>query len=464
MIFPAGTIIDGRFEVTRMLGAGSYGAVYRAEDLSMSRTVAVKVLRAPAAIDRNALERFEREAKILSVLQHENVVHVFSFGQCDDGVPYLVMPFLEGESLRQRLDRERRLRWEDVVPIAKQICAGAQAAHKAGVIHRDLKPENVMLSAADRGGECAKILDFGMSAFRIGPDSDSQKLTETGMVVGTPQYMSPECALGQAATNLSDVYSLGCMMYEMLSGVQPFVRTDVMDILYAHLHEDAPAFPADLGIPERLQRIVLKAMHKVPASRFASMEKFGEALELTEEVGAAAKPLAPRRKKTALFAAGVAVAVVGIVTAMSLAPHTVPPSPERIWQEAQDAGSKLWQKNDYDSALDAYEAAAKAAPNEKQWQETEAALEAVLHGHNVLRGAHRDPSVILDNLVQVAVVGNPNRAQRDRAALILSESYLRHEGSVTIHKRGREIVMDRKDRAADLIDRVNTHRSRRRGQ
>src|SRR3954464_3815702 len=207
--------LDGRYAIVRELGAGGMATVYLAEDLKHQRQVAVKVLRPELAAVIGA-ERFLSEIRTTARLQHPHILPLFDSGE-SDGFLFYVMPFVEGESLRQRLDRETQLPLDDVIRIATQVAAGLDYAHRQGVIHRDIKPENILLHESS-----ALIADFGI-ALAASKAGGSTRMTETGMSLGTPHYMSPEQAMGQRdITSCADVYALGAVTYEMLVGEPPF--------------------------------------------------------------------------------------------------------------------------------------------------------------------------------------------------------------------------------------------------
>ena len=274
------------------LGKGGMAVVYRARDLRHDRTVAVKVLRADVA---GGAERFVREIRVASSLNHPHIVPLFDSGAVD-GVPYFVMPFVEGESLRARLRREGRLPVADAVRIAGEVAEALAYAHARGVLHRDIKPENILLSQGDAH---ALVADFGVAraltraAGDPTPDSGEQ-LTHPGLVLGTAEYMSPEQASGdQHLDGRSDIYSLGCVLYEMLAGRPPFAGASPREVLAARfagapipLHELRPEVPA------RVEEVVLHALAPDPAERIAS------ATELAAELrtGGAYPAGRPRRR------------------------------------------------------------------------------------------------------------------------------------------------------------------------
>ncbi|HPH29260.1 MAG TPA: serine/threonine-protein kinase, partial [Pseudomonadota bacterium] len=220
-----------KYRVTRMIGSGGMGAVFEAVHESINQRVAIKVLHAKLTADPSAVARFMVEAKTTSMVQHVGLVRVFDYGQIADGSAYMMMEFLEGESLKARLAKVTKLEVVDALRITRQIAAALAAAHEKGVVHRDLKPENVLLvpDPETPSGERAKVLDFGIAKV-MEPEGGEVLKTTTGAILGTPTYMSPEQCRGIGkTTEKSDIYSLGAMLYQMLSGQPPFVGSGAGD-------------------------------------------------------------------------------------------------------------------------------------------------------------------------------------------------------------------------------------------
>lgn len=260
------------------LGVGGMGVVYRATDLTMHRPVAVKLVRAAlgVALDEEIAGRFLREAKNTARIQHENIIEVYDLGRTE-GDMFFVMELLEGESLSGKLRRHKVLKPELTIHIARQICAALHVAHTAGVIHRDLKPANVMLVRRGSDHNFVKVLDFGVSK-SYSPDQQTQ-LTHTGMLVGTIEYMAPEQIMARQVDGRTDLYSLGVVMYRMLTGKPPFFDHGVPALIHAHLNVmPKPLFDVRAEIPPELNRIVLRCLAKRPEDRYASMEELSRAL------------------------------------------------------------------------------------------------------------------------------------------------------------------------------------------
>lgn len=259
----SGTVLDDRYEIGQKIGEGGMSWVYRAVERGTGADLAIKVLPPRLTRDRDSAERLRREAEIATRFDHPNVCPILRLGEAADGVLYLVMPFLPGETLG---DYEGRVRDVDVaegVRILVQVCHGLQHAHDLGVIHRDLKPENVMLRA-DRS---VALADFGVAKSLEQPDVLGLTQTRHGEVVGTPYYLSPEQASGRPITPATDLYSLGVMFYEMLTGSRPYSAESLDLLLARHLTAPVPQLPAEFG---GLQSILDKLMAKAPEDRHPS--------------------------------------------------------------------------------------------------------------------------------------------------------------------------------------------------
>jgi serine/threonine-protein kinase len=265
------TALQDRYRLERELGQGGMATVYLAEDLKHGRKVAIKVLRPELAAVIGA-ERFVREIRTIAALQHPHILGLIDSGEVS-GTAYYVMPFVEGESLRDRLTREKQLPIADAVRIATEVASALDYAHRHGVIHRDIKPENILLHDGQ-----ALVADFGI-ALAVS-SAGGTRMTETGMSLGTPHYMSPEQAMGEREiTGRSDVYALGCMLYEMLTGDPPFTGSTAQAIVAKVLTEPPRALVAQRRtIPPHVEAAVLTALEKLPADRFESAREFAEAL------------------------------------------------------------------------------------------------------------------------------------------------------------------------------------------
>ena len=317
------TALAGRYAFERELGRGGMATVYLARDLTRDRHVAVKVLLPELAVTLGQ-ERFLREIDVGTKLQHPRIVGVLDSGQAE-GILYYVMPFVDGASLRDQLNREKQLAVDEAIRITQQVADALAYAHAQGVIHRDIKPENILLD-----GSGAMVADFGIA--RAVSVAGGETLTRTGMAVGTPTYMSPEQAMGSRdVTPESDIYSLACVVYEMLAGQPPFTGPTAMALLARHSLDNVPSLKIVRGtVPDAVEDAIVRAMAKVPADRFRSAMDFAAAL--TDDEGAVrrrrdslkAKAIAAEtverpayrggRKKTAIIAAAVAVPLLAVGT------------------------------------------------------------------------------------------------------------------------------------------------------
>src|SRR5215211_538898 len=260
-----------RYRLDREIGAGGMATVYLAEDVRHDRSVALKVLRPELAAVIGA-ERFLAEIKLTANLQHPHILPLFDSGEAD-GYLFYVMPYVEGETLRDRLTREKQLPVADAIRITTEVASALDYAHRHGVIHRDIKPENILLHDGQ-----ALVADFGIAL--AASKAGGSRMTETGMSLGTPHYMSPEQAMGQREiTARSDVYALGAILYEMLSGDPPFTGSTAQAVVARVLTESPrPLVTQRHTIPRHVEAAVLTALEKLPADRFATAAEFAEAL------------------------------------------------------------------------------------------------------------------------------------------------------------------------------------------
>jgi serine/threonine protein kinase len=257
-----GTLLSGRYLLEARLGEGGMAVVYRARNALVDRPVAVKVMSPSMARDANLKERFRREAKNTAALAHPNIVEILDYGEAEDGAPFLVMEVLEGQSL-DKLIAAGPMSAAQVATLGAHVARGLARAHDFSVIHRDLKPENIFVTRAPSGRGVAKILDFG-----IARSAHDQRLTSAGQIFGTPQYMAPERVTSIDTGPPADLYALGIIMFEMLTGKLPFTATDITGFLVAHLRE-TPPLPSTLvpNVPRRLEEMILKMMAKKPEDR-----------------------------------------------------------------------------------------------------------------------------------------------------------------------------------------------------
>ncbi len=278
-----GRVVADRFEVLSLIGSGGMGSVYRARQVGLDRPVALKLLKEEASWDPDTVTRFHREAKAMSLLQHGNTVRVFDFGQTADGTLFLAMEMLEGETLTKRLNREGCLDPLLAIRVVQQVLRSLHEAHSKGIVHRDLKPDNIMLAGVEGHAEpVVKVLDFGIAKVFEGENQFDQLETQAGTVFGTPRYMSPEQAQGKSLDPRSDLYSVGVLLYQLLTGLPPFLDDDAVVVMAKHIR-DKPEPPIKVAptrpISASLNRAVLKALEKDPARRFQDATEFARGLE-----------------------------------------------------------------------------------------------------------------------------------------------------------------------------------------
>ncbi len=282
-----GVVVDGRFRIDSLIARGGMGAVYNAEQLGLGRTIALKVMSTAAYQKREAeyAKRFLLEAATVSKLSHPNTVTVFDYGE-DNGLYFIAMEFLDGVTLKERL-QDGAIPWIQAFQILRQTCRSLREAHQAGLVHRDIKPGNLMLLTRD-DADFVKVLDFGLVK-DLG-EADDDDLTETGVFMGSPKYMSPEQIQGEALDGRTDIYSLGVVLYEMLSGRPPFVRENSMQMLLDHVRAPIPALvaPRELpSIPACIEYFVLRCLAKSASERFVDMDDMLDSLIDAEAKGLA---------------------------------------------------------------------------------------------------------------------------------------------------------------------------------
>lgn len=264
-----GKVLTGKYRIDEKLSEGGMGAVYRGTHVLMDKTVAVKVLRPSLAADEKIVARFSREARAASRITHPNAISVTDFGEAEDGIVFLVMEFLDGRTLKDVIREEGPMPLARVVEIMRQVADALKAAHDQGVVHRDLKSDNIMLISTGVG-EHAKVLDFGIAKINEPDGVQSSELTAPNLVIGTPQYMSPEqCSQASEIDRRSDIYSFGVILYEMLVGHVPFTGESPTIVMLKHLQEPVPSvFDERDDIPESIGRVIARAMAKLPDNRY----------------------------------------------------------------------------------------------------------------------------------------------------------------------------------------------------
>ncbi len=277
-----GVVIEGRYKIDSVIGQGSAGTVYKAIQELIGREVAIKVLHDYLVSDQEFIKRFIQEAKASSRLSHPNIITIYDFGTIPEGNrPYIAMDLLKGTPLSDLLSERNHLTVEETIPLFKQVCGALAEAHKQGVVHRDVKPENICL--VERSGQklFPIVVDFGIARL-VQEESDVARITRTGTVCGSPTYMSPEQCTSSKVDHRSDIYSLGVVIYEALTGEVPFLSDELVKVMAMHLSDPPKPLNSvrdDLHFSEALEEVVYKALQKNPDQRYQTMEEFAEAID-----------------------------------------------------------------------------------------------------------------------------------------------------------------------------------------
>src|SRR6059036_3842858 len=281
----SGQTLDARYQVTKKLGEGGMSYVYLAKEVATTHEVAIKVLSPKLATDRSSVQRLRREAGLAMRLDHLNVCRILRLGESEDGLIYLVMPFLNGELLADREVKGGPMSLAAGVDVLRQVCAGLHHAHELQIVHRDLKPENIMLVAEDNGRDRAVVMDFGLAKERRA-DPAIAKLTATGIILGTPEFMSPEQIRGKALDARSDIYALGIVAFEMFTGKLPFQGRNAQEMMIARLRGGPiPLRQMRPELPAALEKAIAKALETNPESRYSTALEFADALSADADSG-----------------------------------------------------------------------------------------------------------------------------------------------------------------------------------
>lgn len=300
----AETVIDGKFKILSQLGAGGMGVVYKALQLELNRTVAIKFLQIGLTSSGEYIERFKREARAMAKLRHPHIVKFLDYGVWQSQIPYLVMEFVEGKSLRETLQQEERLSWKRAVMLIEQAAEALAYCHDQKTIHRDIKPENIFLVSAG-AVESVKIADFGLSRLT---SQGEVTLTEAGSVIGSPHYMSPEQGSGNRADERSDIYSLGCILFELITGAPPFEADSVVGLVFKRASEEAPSLESRIdcqSMPKELSPLLAAMLAREPGQRYQTMHKVQTSLnqlllaneDRTDKIASINLPIKPRNHR-----------------------------------------------------------------------------------------------------------------------------------------------------------------------
>ena len=274
-----GTIVSEKYRIEKVLGKGGMSVVYLARHLVLGKLVAIKMMHHNLVATGSALQRFEREAQIASSLHHPGIVGVHDFGEDENGQPYLIMDYINGDTLDELIEKAHRLDANFCLPVFLQICDALSAMHERGIVHRDLKPSNVIVKVSSAGVQVT-LVDLGI-AKSIVEDTSSARLTVAGQLFGSPTYMSPEQCIGHETDYRSDLYSFGCLMYDALAGNPPFSGDSTYNVMWQHVNEPPSRLPFladDSNVPELLQGVIFKLLHKEPDNRYQSAVELRAAL------------------------------------------------------------------------------------------------------------------------------------------------------------------------------------------
>ncbi|HEY9793090.1 MAG TPA: protein kinase [Candidatus Obscuribacterales bacterium] len=332
---PAPGLAD-KYEFLDVLGQGGMAIVHRARHLLLGNTVAIKLLNPNAGYNAIALRRFRQEAAAAKKVEHPNVIRIHDFGITPSGQPYMVMDCLEGETLEERIKKDGAVAIAQAIPLFKQICLALEHMHTNNVLHRDLKPSNVFLTKStdpNNDAPTVKLVDFGIAKVIDENSTGSNKLTATGDIFGTPHYMSPQQCQGNSVTRVSDIYSLGCLMYETLSGRPPFEGDNPLAVMHQHLHENPPhlTIAGPLSTQKELEEIIFKCLEKDPALRYQSASNLLADLSKFEAGNFRRQPITHkiqsfvRKRRAAVAVAGV-TALAAVAGIAFLAIHGLAPS------------------------------------------------------------------------------------------------------------------------------------------
>ncbi len=368
-------LFGGKYIVRSLIGKGGMGVVYKVDHAILRKPLAVKVLRVDASLGDSAVERFEQEAKAASVLSHINLVGVQDYGVTKTGAPYLVMDYFEGDSIAQLIRKNGTFSIDQAMPVFIQICSGIAYMHAKGIIHRDIKPSNIVVTKDEHGLPVAKLLDFGLAKFLPTVNSTMKTLTKTGEIFGSPQYMSPEQCRGEAVDERSDLYSLACVMYEMVTGQAPLTGETAILTIYKHINEEPqPASQVNALVPESISLIIMRALSKDLQIRYQNVDELKQDLTRVaeggqpEELPVTELEVAEENKKILLtrIAGGAGVVLLLVCAFFALTDKPTPP-----WQATLAQAKEQIQKGDFAMAELSYKEATSQAKDAKPGEKAE---------------------------------------------------------------------------------------------
>lgn len=327
-----GKIVNEQYQIINAIGYGGMSVVFKAKDLKLGKFVAIKMLLPHLMLQTHNMQRFQQEAQSASALNHPNVVGIHNYGETETGQPFLVMDLIEGTSLSSLIKKEGHLPVDRALNIFIQLTSALTHAHEHGVVHRDLKPSNVLLCEQNGVTDICKIVDFGIAKLLPHEGRDAVSLTQTGDVFGSPLYMSPEQCKGEKLDQKSDIYSMGCLMYETLSGNPPHTGNNMLEVLYRHMNEvpkDFKSLKLGISIPQRLEAAIFKALAKEPGNRQSSMQSLHDELRqiqlyrkgsllgrITTSWELFVLKRRPRKRSEFIMAGALAASTIGLIAAM----------------------------------------------------------------------------------------------------------------------------------------------------
>ena len=393
-----GSVIAGNYHIEKKLGEGGMGAVYLGKHVKMGRKSAIKVMTQAMANDPDAIARFNREATNAARINHPNVCAIYDFGETPDGLIYLAMEFIEGQSLSDVLEQEGALAPRRAAAIFQQCGDALQAAHDLGIVHRDIKPDNIMITKGKGGADVVKVVDFGIAKAASG--EEGQKVTKTGLVVGTPEYMSPEQLAGDKLDGRSDNYSIALVLYRMLTGTLPFQADNAQEVMIKRLTDEPlplSAARADIAFPEQLQAVMDKALQRMPGDRYAGAAELARDVSQAMSVMVEAAPGVDSEGATQLIAAQPKANLASTRVGGRQAPPTVRGQPART--RTPDTPTVAQQP--------------PAPPKKKPVVAIAATVAVVVLGGGTAalllsKGGAKDPSSVTGNTAQQTPAGQPS--------------------------------------------------------
>ncbi len=372
-----GELIDNKYQVLSFVGSGGMSSVYKVKHMLLNKTLALKMIHPHLTSDKESLARFQREAEATSRLDHPNVVKVYEFGITKDDNPYIVMDFIEGITLAQAISEDSKLNPERAIKLITQAAAGLSHAHSRNVVHRDIKPSNIMLVKQDGVEDFVKVVDFGIAQM-VAEDTELAKLTQTGQIFGTPMYMSPEQCQGLNLDARTDIYSLGCVLYEALVGKTPFTGNSVYELIFKQMNE-APAglgkSVSDKPLRDSLETIIFRSIAKDANDRYQTMQEMKDDLEHIYDAPAKgplaylksfirqwyfrqlSRNLKPMMSRLPLVAATIAITIGGIAYLVYQQKPQAIIASEATWKELDRKGQQQFDHGDKAAALSTFQQA-----------------------------------------------------------------------------------------------------------